>query len=90
MGLYLIIFHVEDSSRQNSLIEFIKQQGPWARIDNNVWCIKCENRTSVEIRDSLRNTNFVTEVDRLLVIDITKSPWASYYLPVEVGNWLKN
>ena len=90
MNLYIIIFHLaNDTARRNSLVSLIKQQGPWARITDNVWCIKAENKTTAEIRDVLGPGIQIQKDERLMVVDITKSAWASYYLPKEVADWLK-
>lgn len=55
-----------------------------------VWCVRGEdNTTTAEIRDNLNARFPINEVERLMVINISKSAWASYNLPREVADWLK-
>jgi hypothetical protein len=85
----MISFQLVNEVKRNDLIALIKQQGPWARITDNTWCIKADNKTTAEIRDVLGPGIQIQKDERLMVVDITKSAWASYYLPKEVADWLK-
>lgn len=70
------------------MVERIKGFGSWARISNNAWCIKSDSKNTVDIRDSLKS--LLTEnKERLMVLNISDSAWASYYIPKEVTAWLK-
>lgn len=86
MYTYLITFDTYDSYTDEIIIKRIKARWQWARISNNVWCIHT-NREAAEIRDEL-NVD-IEKSDRLFVVDITESSWASFGVPKEVINWLK-
>lgn len=90
MGLFLVTFFISDNNGdlENQLVARIKEQGAWARITPTTWCIKADNITTAQLRDSLLLEN--NRDIRLFVTEITDSSWASYFLPQEVANWLKN
>ena len=89
MSVYLVTFQMTDRDRSQSMVQFIKEYGIWARITDTTWCIKATDKTTADIRDNL-NAKFVLQSnERLMVVDITNSHWASYYLPKEVTDWLK-
>ena len=89
MNTYLIIFQIPDESRRLTMINYIKEYGTWARITDNVWCIKNNGKTTAEIRDGFTAKLTLQSTERLMVVNMTSSAWASYYLPKEVADWLK-
>lgn len=90
MNLYLITFSIEDKGRNRSMIEYIKEYGQWARITPSSWCIKAEDLKTAEIRDNLNSKLPLQEGERLMVLNITNSAWASYNVPKSVADWLKD
>ena len=48
-----------------------------------------DNKKTADIRDSLNAKLVIQPSERLMVLNITKSAWASYNLPKEVADWLK-
>lgn len=90
MSTFLVICHMSDESRRLSMVSYIKENRQWARIWDNEWCIRVDDTaTTAEIRDNLNARCPLSEGERLIVINITKSAWASYNLPREVADWLK-
>ena len=89
MSIFLITFQMSSEARNNEMIKAIKMDGPWARITDTTWCVKAENTTTSEIRDKLNNRVQLNNTEKLFVVNITNSAWASYYLPKEVADWLK-
>ena len=61
--------------------------GGWARVLSNAYIVRSSNKTAITIRDNLRIN--IKDSDRLFVVDIEDSDWASKNLPVEVNKWLK-
>lgn len=90
MNLYLITFQMADDERSRAMRDCIKEYGIWARITDGTWCIKVANKTTADIRDNLNSKFALQNTERLMVVNITNSPWASYYLPKEVAEWLKD
>lgn len=88
MKIFLILFQSDDEDVRNQLVERIKGLGSWARISNSAWCIKSDCKNTVDIRDSLKSL-LTNNNERLMVLNITDSAWASYYIPKEVTTWLK-
>jgi hypothetical protein len=80
---------MSNDERRQKMVEVIKSRGKWARITPTVWCLKVENNTSAEIRDFLKLKYSINEDERVMVINITNSGWASYNLSKEVADWLK-
>lgn len=89
MNIYLIAFQMVSGERRNALVSHIKEYGIWARITESVWCIKVADKTTAEIRDFLNAKSAIQSDERLIVINITNSSWASYYIPKDVAGWLK-
>lgn len=90
MNLYLITFQITDPERMTTMINCIKEYGLWARITNSTWYIKTDNTTTAEIRDNLNSKCPLNNTERLMVVNVTNAPWASYYLPKEVTDWIKD
>lgn len=76
-----------DDSILQSIVDAIKRNGAWARLNTTSYCINRDNMNAAEIRDNL--SSGLQGEFRLFVVDITNSSWGSYGLPVEVTNWLK-
>lgn len=89
MNLYLITFEMNNPERSLRMVNCIKEYGLWARITGSTWYIKSENITTAEIRDNLNSKCPLNNTEKLMVVNITKSPWASYYMPKEVVEWIK-
>lgn len=87
MSRFLVTFEIEDELRP-SLIEQLKRLGSWARITTNTWCVMSDDKNTVIIRDALKEA--VGDNGRLFVVNITDSAWASYCIPKEVTDWLKD
>ena len=88
MKIFLIIFQSDEEDVRNQLIGRIKGFGSWARRSNTAWCIKSDCKNTVDIRDSLKGL-LTNNSERLLVLNISDSAWASCYIPKEVTSWLK-
>jgi len=89
MNIYMIIFQMEGAARNSEMIDIVKKYSVWARITNSSYCIKVSDKLTGEIRDEIISKIVLGNTERLMVVDITKSAWASYYLPKEVADWLK-
>lgn len=85
----LIVFEAETQELSGQLVDEIKRQGSWARLGRNIWCIKTDSRNTAEIRDNLKAV-IGNRVGRIFVVNITDSAWASFALPKEVTNWIKD
>ena len=89
MSLFLIIIQMSDPERTDTMVRLIKEYGTWARITDNAWCIKVPDKTAADIRDGFTSKLSIQSTERLLVVNMTAVGWASYYLPKEVTDWLK-
>lgn len=89
MSLYLITFQMDSAERSLAMVNCIKEYGLWARITGSTWYIKADNVTTAEIRDNLNAKCPLNNTERLMVVNVSSSPWASYYLPKEVAEWIK-
>lgn len=89
MNIYLITFFADGVERESQLVSHIKDYGIWARLTNTTWCIKVADTTTVAIRDNLNSKLPLQQNERLMVIQITDSSWASYNMPKSVVEWLK-
>ena len=81
---------MSNDERRQQMVNFVKENRQWARITDNVWCVKESDTTkTADIRDNLNSRLTIQPSERLMVINTTKSAWASYNLPREVADWLK-
>ena len=85
----LIIFEVDSDELCKSLIDEIKKQGSWAKLGDSFWCVKTDSKNTAEIRDNLKMV-IGNNKGRVFVVNITDSAWASYAIPKEVTNWIKD
>lgn len=69
------------------LINHIKTFSSWAKPLKSVWIVKTD-RSVGEVRDELRRK--VDSNDKVFVIDVTRTAWASYNVSTEVTGWMKN
>ena len=89
MNIYVITFQMLTEERTARMVTLIKEQSSWARITDTTWCVKTEISKSSEMREWLANRVDIQRGERLIIINITHSAWASYNLPKEVADWLK-
>jgi len=68
------------------LWEFLKSYA-WAKPLESVWLIRTTS-TPAQVRDAARN--HIDQNDRIFVVDMTNSAWASLNIPDEVAAWLKS
>lgn len=80
----MVVFQLSSDERKNLIIGLIKKYASWARITDNVWCLKTEIEESSGIRHQLANGIGIKSDERF-----TTPSWASYNLPKEVTEWLK-
>ena len=83
----LVAFEIENELQRQEFINKIKSLGACNRILSNVYIVRSSNKTAVAIRDSLQI--YIKDSDRLFVVDIEDSSWASNNLPIKVLKWLK-
>ena len=83
---HLIILQIKEPLKEQ-VISRIKERWQWAKITPDVWCIVSHN-SCFDIRDEL--CVGLKSEDRILVVDITDSSWASRNLPDQISTWLKN
>lgn len=83
----LVVFEIENELQCQEFINKLKTLGGWARVLSNAYIVRSSSKTAITIRDNLRVN--IKDSDRLFVVDIEDSDWASKNLPVEVNKWLK-
>lgn len=83
----LVAFEIENELHRQEFINKLKSLGAWARVLSNVYIVRSSSKTAITIRDNLRVN--IKDSDRLFVVDIEDSDWASKNLPIEVNKWLK-
>ncbi len=93
MNTLLIIYEVGQLTQllNQRLIQYLQGTGMWARISTNIWLIKTTTN-AVQARDDLRSilsSGMHAGTDKFVVINVTKSDWASFNLPPEVSDWMK-
>lgn len=78
----------EELEDYKGLIEYIKRLGPWAKPLYSVWFVDT-NKPVSEIRDEAQL--HIDSNDKIFVAEWNpKSAWASYNLPKDVTDWLRN
>ena len=88
MKISLILFSMNDGRNQN-MVSAIKSFEMWARVTENAWCVKSEIETTQKLKSAIKEKCQVQDNERLFVVNITDSPWASSNVPQDVADWLK-
>lgn len=70
----------------SKLIEYIKTYGNWAKPLESFWLIKTHKEIST-VRDELLTK--VSSGDKLLVMDVTGTGWATSSISKEVTEWMQ-
>jgi len=68
------------------LIKYIKSYPNWAKPLQSVWLIRT-TKTSGQVRDEIKAK--IDSNDKVLVMDVTKTGWATFNVSKEVTDWMK-
>lgn len=68
------------------LIQYIKLYPNWAKPLQSVWLIKT-TKTSGQVRDEIKVK--IDSNDKVLVMDVTKTGWATFNVSKDVTDWMK-
>lgn len=89
MATFLVSYDLgqpETSASYRDLIGAIKELGPWAKPLYSVWFVQTGLRASI-IRDRLRR--HLDRNDKLMVIELKSTDWATTRLPSAVTDWMQ-
>jgi len=87
MKTYLITYQQSlQEVAYTALVEYIKTAPQWARPCHAIWLIKTDVDVA-KIRDGIKDR--IAPGDRVLVIEIPNSNWATFNVPTEVTDWMK-
>lgn len=70
------------------LFQYIKSYDLWAHPLQSVWFVTTD-KTLSQVRDEIKNGN-VDKNDKVLIIDVTKTGWATSNVSKVVTDWMKN
>lgn len=83
----LFVWFEETDNKVVEKIQMIIELNAWAKLSKKTYVIRTE-KTAEEVRDQLKkHWGFDT---KLFVVEITNSAWASFQIPSEVTNTIKN
>lgn len=87
MALYSITYDLVGKRDYERIYEGIKTcgTGAYAKPTESQWIVQ-SNKTATDIANHLRN--FTDSDDKIFVISVTDSMWASFNVSKEVGDWL--
>ena len=89
MKIYLVTFKMDDG-RYDNMVDAIKKFDYWSRITETTWCVKSDINTTEKFKQAIKANCPLNDSERLFVVNITDSPWASSNIPTEVADWLKD
>lgn len=84
MNTHLICFACVDEKNKEAVIKLIKAGSNWSKLLDNVW-LRESDTSSDEVRSIL--SPFCL---RVVVVNVFDCAWATYGIPKEVTNWMKN
>lgn len=90
MNTFLISYDLGSSETYDDykmLIQYIKSYSTWAKPLQSVWLVKT-TKTASQVRDEIKTK--IDSNDKVLVVDITKTGWASFNISKDVAEWMKN
>ena len=88
MKTYLISYDLlkKNIYDYSKLIDYIKTYGTWAKPLESFWLVKT-GKDIASVRDEL--VTKVSPGDKIIVMDITGTSWASSSISKEVTDWMK-
>lgn len=86
MSILMVSYDLVTPGRDYAdLYDALKAYGTWARPVESVWLIETDDTTG-DVRDEL--LQHVDANDKLIVLLVDDSEWATYNLSAKVGKWL--
>lgn len=88
MKTYLVSYDLlnKDFYDYEVLINYIKTYPSWAKPLESTWLIKTD-KTISSVRDELKSQ--AAEGDKIFVINVTNTSWATSFISKEVTDWMK-
>ncbi len=90
MNTFLISYDLglpKTISDYHILTEYIKSFVYWAKPLQSVWLIKTD-KSAAQVRDEIKIR--IDSNDKVLVMDVTGTSWATYNVSQKVTDWVKN
>ncbi|MBP8591051.1 hypothetical protein KBI33_01105 [Candidatus Shapirobacteria bacterium] len=90
MNTFLITYDLglpETYEDYKLLSQYLKSYPYWAKPLQSVWLVKT-TKTVSEVRDEIKSK--IDANDKVLVIDVTRTGWATFNVSKEVTDWMKN
>lgn len=90
MGVLLVSYDLgqpETSDSYTDLIKKIKSYPGYCKPEYSLWLISTDKQTDT-VRDELKA--YLDTNDKLLVVRVTGAGWASYNLPSNITQWMKD
>lgn len=89
MKTYLITCElIYPESSYADLISYLKSANSWAKLSKSVWIVKTNVRIEL-VRDGIQKR--VNNGDLVLVVELQSNTyWASFGVPGNVTDWMKN
>ena len=87
MNTFLVTYTLDNSTESYDAISSrLKRYPNWAKLFARVWIIRT-SRSSKRIRDEL--SDVIEGKGKIVVINITDSAWATYIIPDNILDWMK-
>lgn len=87
MDTFLVTYTLDDPIEFYDVISSeLKNYPRWAKLFSNVWIIRASS-SSKKIRDEL--SDVIEGKGKVIIINVTDSPWATYKIPNNVLDWMK-
>ncbi len=87
MNTFLVTYTLDNSTESYDAISSrLKRYPNWAKLFARVWIIRT-SRSSKRIRDEL--SDVIEGKGKIVVINITDSAWATYKIPDNILDWMK-
>lgn len=87
MNTFLVTYTLDDSTESyDSISSRLKRYPNWAKLFARVWIIRTSH-ASKRVRDELSDA--IEGKGKIVVINITDSAWATYRIPDNMLDWMK-
>ncbi len=84
--IFVFYYLLGDSGNSKSVDRYLESFESWVFVGYNAWFIKT-NKTVSEIRDEMKK--HLPENSRVLTLDVTGAPWATFNFDKDVNEWMK-
>lgn len=91
MNGFFVFFNTENKANANEIDSVMRNFHRWAKLQDCAWFC-CSNSLASEVRDSITDQLKQRNIENIpiLVINVTDCGWATFKIPKNLTNWMRD